>query len=575
MSSAHFAGSNGHARPISVVEAYAGRHVLLTGGSGFLGKVWLSMLLHELPDIGRLYVFLRPKALVPAHKRFERMLNDSPAFKPLHDRFGERLSEYLSERVEVVEGELERPGLGFADGLAQRLHRDLDLVVHCAGLVDFNPDLGKALTSNVDATAHVADFVERCDKASLLHISTAYVAGGRHGRVPETLTPDYRPAGGDYSVRTELADARAQVREIRGAHERPEMDADIRAQIEREFAERGGGTDQLARNLMRRYRRERLRDALSDAGMNRAARHGFPNTYTYTKSMAESLLSERRGQLRYAIFRPTIVESALRYPFAGWNESFNGSAPLAYVMGSWYRTVPAKPDAPFDVIPVDQVCVAMALCGAALLERRNAEVYQIGTSDRNRCSVGRAAELITLAHRRYYRQRERTRKERIVKSRWDAILTDPDHLFGVHGLRTAVDGARDFLELVPDKVRSKLLRSFERRVDDVEDALSDIELMVGLYTPFMYENFHVFECHAIDQHPAIEPFFRFAPETIDWRGYWLDVHMPGLRRWAFPLIEGRRPERYRAPCRTTLPPPPEDHKPPFAVLPPPARVPQQ
>jgi len=29
---------------------------------------------------------------------------------------------------------------------------------------------------------------------------------------------------------------------------------------------------------------------------------------------------------------------------------------------------------------------------------------------------------------------------------------------------------------------------------------------------------------------------RFEPETLDWRKYWLEVHMPGLRRWAFPLI---------------------------------------
>ena len=37
----------------------------------------------------------------------------------------------------------------------------------------------------------------------------------------------------------------------------------------------------------------------------------------------------------------------------------------------------------------------------------------------------------------------------------------------------------------------------------------------------------------------------FEPESLEWRSYWLDVHIPGLRRWAFPLIEGKKPERYR------------------------------
>jgi hypothetical protein len=52
--------------------------------------------------------------------------------------------------------------------------------------------------------------------------------------------------------------------------------------------------------------------------------------------------------------------------------------------------------------------------------------------------------------------------------------------------------------------------------------------------------------------------WRFEPERIDWRRYWLDVHMPGLRRWAFPLIEGKRPERYKPlhPVKLSVPPPP-------------------
>ena len=61
------------------------------------------------------------------------------------------------------------------------------------GLVDFNPDLRKALASNVDGTMHVADFVEASDHAALLHISTCYVAGRRHGAIEERIVPEYAP----------------------------------------------------------------------------------------------------------------------------------------------------------------------------------------------------------------------------------------------------------------------------------------------------------------------------------------------------------------------------------------------
>lgn len=543
---------------LSIVEAYAGKHVLLTGGSGFLGKVWLSMLLHHVPDIGKIYVFMRPKALVSGQQRFQNMLNTSPAFKPLHDTHGEGLSEYLSTRLEVVEGNLETPGLGFDGELTERLQANLDLVIHCAGLVDFNPDLDRALSANVQSTAYVADFVEASDRAGLLHISTCYVAGNRNGLIPEVLVHDYAPEAADYDALAELHEARAQAQKIRADNNSDR----VRQLVEREVDEmlenrrEGKPSPRLRENLVRRGLRERLKDALADAGMERAAKLGFPNTYTYTKSMAESLLKRREGRLRFAVYRPTIVESALRFPFTGWNESFNGSAPLAYVMGSWFRAVPARPDAPFDVIPVDLVSCSMTIAGAAVIRGDNAQVYQIGTSDRNRCSVGRAAELITLAHRRYNRERERSRTERVLKSRWDANLVSKDHLLGIEVMRDVTHGAREMLDLLPVRLRRKF-RRFENRVNDVDNTLADIEHMVRLYMPFMYENYYVFQCRAVSAFDVVEEAFRFEPETmIDWRHYWLDIHIPGLRRWAFPLIEGRRPERYRASNRVTLAPPP-------------------
>ena len=41
-----------------------------------------------------------------------------------------------------------------------------------------------------------------------------------------------------------------------------------------------------------------------------------------------------------------------------------------------------------------------------------------------------------------------------------------------------------------------------------------------------------------------EPELRFEPESIEWRSYWLDVHMPGLRRWCFPIYENKDRELY-------------------------------
>ncbi len=99
---------------ISIQQIYTGKHILLTGASGFLGKVWLTMLLDRVPNVGKVYVLLRKKGLRPASDRCEKMVNTSHCFSALHDRFGARLSEYMSRRVEVIDGDLSKENLGIA-----------------------------------------------------------------------------------------------------------------------------------------------------------------------------------------------------------------------------------------------------------------------------------------------------------------------------------------------------------------------------------------------------------------------------------------------------------------------------
>lgn len=536
-----------NAEPLSVRKALAGRHIFLTGGSGFVGKVWLSMALTRLPEIGKIYVFLRPKASVPARQRFEKMLNTSPVFRPLHERYGRDLGAFLSERVELVEGELTAPDLGLAPAVARRLRRDIDVFIHCAGLVDFNPDIRKSLSANVDATMRVADFVESCDHASLLHVSTCYVAGKRYGEIEERIEPNYAPKVEEFCPRTELAEAHARIESIVRSFSTEDVTQRFRKGVLAELHAQGrhDPSPHLVDTLTRKRQREELKSALETEGTERAVRLGWHNTYTYSKSLAESLLVQRGSRLRYAVLRPSIVESSVEFPEPGWNESFNCTAPLAYVMGSWVRMIPARPDAPFDVIPVDLVCRALTSVSAALVTGRSAQVYHVGTSDKHRCSVGRAAELIVLSHRRHLREGRHSRSERVLKSRWDAVLVEPDTLFGVKTSRALVRGYDELLDLMPRKLQKKLGK-LTARVRDMDEDFAQVEKLVELFMPFMYESFYVFKSQASDQHPVVEPEFDWGPALFDWRKYWLDIEMPGLRRWAFPLIEGKRPERYRA-----------------------------
>ena len=55
----------------------------------------------------------------------------------------------------------------------------------------------------------------------------------------------------------------------------------------------------------------------------------YPNTYTYTKNLAENLIVQQMGSLPITIVRPTIIVAAVQEPFPGWVDSFIGPSGLA------------------------------------------------------------------------------------------------------------------------------------------------------------------------------------------------------------------------------------------------------
>ncbi len=97
----HFAQAR-QRQPLSVRSALAGKHVLLIGVTGFIGKVWLANTLLDLPGIGRIYLLIRKQKSNPAAKRFERIVGESPVFDPLYDRYVAALPAFLKDKVEVV-----------------------------------------------------------------------------------------------------------------------------------------------------------------------------------------------------------------------------------------------------------------------------------------------------------------------------------------------------------------------------------------------------------------------------------------------------------------------------------------
>src|SRR5262249_38365705 len=138
---------------------------------------------------------------------------------------------------------------------------------------------------------------------------------------------------------------------------------------------------------------------------DRAQEWGWPNTYTYTKAMGEQAIAA--SGCKYALVRPAIVESALRFPFPGWNEGFTTSAPIAFMGLKGQRVFPAGHKLVLDLIPVDLVCAGiLGVPGAACAGRLGQRVSQLAPGDVTPFYVRRAVELVAIYKRRYFRERE-------------------------------------------------------------------------------------------------------------------------------------------------------------------------
>lgn len=525
----------------SVRKALGGKHVMLIGVTGFIGKVWLANTLMDLPEIGKLYLLIRRQKSNPAQTRFEKMIEGAPVFDPLFEKYDNRLGALLAEKIEVVEGDVSQPGLGLDPETSARLRNQLDLIINSSGLTDFNPDLRDALAVNVDSTVHLIDFIRGSDHAALLHLSTCYVAGQRDGRVSERLHPNYTPLHlKDFDAEREWHRLHELVESAEARVEGPEVTDELKRQaLGKEHAAKGL-SGQALENQIRKNKVRWLKNYLTEEATRRAQELGWPNTYTFTKSLAESLIAKHISKdgagLPIAIVRPAIVETSVSKPFRGWNEGINTSASLSYLLGTAFRQLPSNEHKRLDIIPVDAVCAGMTLIGAALVERRHDPLYQLATSVTNPCDMGRSIELTSLGHRRHYRAQEGL--EYWLRLRMDAIPVSKERYN-----RMSAPAQKMIIKSI-QRVMSPLPSAMTKPLAKTERNLERVEKLVGLFEPFILLNEHDFVADNVEKlsqalTPEEKEIFGYDTAGLDWWEYWIDIHIPALRRWTYPLIEGR------------------------------------
>ena len=541
---------------LSPTEIYQGRRVFFIGSTGFVGKVALSMLLHRFPNVERVYVTVRARSLEESRTRFWNNVITAPPFDPLRERYGSAFEGFIRDKVVVLGGDIGDKNLGYAEEEAQAVASDIDVVINSAGNVTFNPTLESALRTNVVGTRNVIDFTKRMRRPTLVHVSTCFVAGNRSGPVWESdPVVGYFPRkdelpGVEFHVEQEIRDCAKLAERVKDEARDAMQVARFREQGRKRLIEEGRDPDDPdAMGLaVARERKVWTRERLTELGMERAAFWGWPNIYTYTKSLGEQMVAMEEGMVR-SIVRPSIVESAESYPFPGWNEGFTTTAPLIFITLKGQTRIPVNEKLVINITPVDQVAAVMLGVAAEAIAQEPRLVYQAATGDSNPNDMKRIVGLLGMYKRKHFREQEtgfrlvnelaaRMEARAVTPARFEATSTPM--------INAAAQKASSLLDRVKPRWGGGRVAEWidhaKQRVDRLEEVTRETKAAFDLFRPFMIENEYVFRADNVrslfarvrDEERGLLPWH---PEKLDWYDYWMHVHFPGLKKWIFPTLE--------------------------------------
>lgn len=343
-------------------------HVFVTGGTGFVGQAILERLLSSHPGT-RITLLVRGKGSQTPQARIEGLLR-KPVFTNWIDTVGEdEACRQFAARVTAHDGSLSNVGA---------LPKDIDVVIHSASTVSFDPPIDEAFDTNVGGAHGVyGALLASGSNPHVVHISTAYVGGIRKGIAPEASL-------------THTVDWRAEYEAARTARQRVELESRqpeaLRAQLNKAKARHGKTGPQAVAQFAETARTEWVRERLIDYGRTRAESLGWTDVYTLTKAFAERAAEELWGQAghRLSIVRPSIIESSLYHPFPGWIDGFKVADPLIIAYGrGQLPDFPGLPDSILDVIPVDFVVNAALAVAAHPAKVNEPQYFQVVSGKTN------------------------------------------------------------------------------------------------------------------------------------------------------------------------------------------------
>ncbi len=542
---------------LSPTETFKGKKIFFIGGTGFVGKVTLSMLLNNFPDIGKVYATVRARDANESKIRFWTSIVTSPTFDPLREKYGDGFDDFIKSKVVPVNGDVGNEYLGLDEKEAKKIMRDTDIIINGAGNVTFNPPLESALRTNINGSNNIIKLARMMKKPRLVHVSTCFVAGKRSGPIWEN-----EPVVGYFPRKDELVgtvfDVNREVEDCARLSEQARQEADdavqiakFREQARQRFMDEGRDPDDEAelKSAIFRERKMWIRERTTELGSERAEYWGWTNIYTYSKSLAEQIIASQDDIVK-TLVRPSIVESSNQYPFPGWNEGFTTTAPLILIALRGQPIIPVNEKLILDVIPVDMVSGAiLAAAMNVLVDNKPPLVFQASSGDSNPNDMKRIVGLVGLYKRQHFEEKETGNKlanklagmieTQTVKQRTYELTSAPM-------LNKIAKRADDLMDRATPRWGGgrigNIISDLKKSTEGFKESTQATMDAFAMFKPFMIDNEYLYrsdnvrELHSLirEKEKELLPWY---PERLDWYDYWLKVHFPGMRKWVLPTLE--------------------------------------
>lgn len=227
----------------SIKNFYSGKTVLLTGATGFIGRLVLAKLM-RLGNLKEILLVSRPKKGKTCQERLKKVLSGI-----LFDDM-EKYDKQFEGKLKLINGDMEIENLGMSDDDRDYIKNNVNLIIHGAATVRFDEVLSKAIAINIRGTKHMLDIATEVTNLScFLHISTAY--------------------------------AQCPISRIKEVFYEPPMDYRQALELTETFAD---SADAITTKIIAPW----------------------PNTYTFSKAIAEDMIRQYQDRLPIGIIRPSI-----------------------------------------------------------------------------------------------------------------------------------------------------------------------------------------------------------------------------------------------------------------------------